>query len=104
MVRPAGRPRGTPMLSVWLDGALYFCTGESERKAKNLTRNAYCVLSTGSNALDEGLDVIVGGDAARASDEDLLQRVAERYDAKYGRYWPFALGDGAFHGNASHAA
>jgi hypothetical protein len=33
-VRPDGRPHVTPLLSVWLDGALSFCTGPSERKAK----------------------------------------------------------------------
>ena len=32
-VRPDGRPHVTPLLSVWLDGALYFCTGPDERKA-----------------------------------------------------------------------
>jgi nitroimidazol reductase NimA-like FMN-containing flavoprotein (pyridoxamine 5'-phosphate oxidase superfamily) len=25
-VRPDGRPHVTPLLGVWLDGALYFCT------------------------------------------------------------------------------
>src|SRR5258708_16814782 len=80
-VRPDGRPHVTPLLSVWLDGALYFCTGESERKAKNLARNAHCVLSTGSNALDEGLDVMVEGDAARVRGEGMLRRGAELHEA-----------------------
>jgi hypothetical protein len=31
-----GRPHVTPMVSVWLDGALYFSTGHAERKAQNL--------------------------------------------------------------------
>jgi nitroimidazol reductase NimA-like FMN-containing flavoprotein (pyridoxamine 5'-phosphate oxidase superfamily) len=35
-VRPEGRPHVTPLLGIWFDGALYFCTGPSERKAKNL--------------------------------------------------------------------
>ena len=38
-VRPDGRPHVTPLMSVWLEGALYFCTGPDERKAKNLVRN-----------------------------------------------------------------
>jgi hypothetical protein len=29
--RPDGRAHVTSLLSVWLDGALYFCTGYSER-------------------------------------------------------------------------
>ena len=32
-VRPDGRPHVTPLIAVWLDGALYFSTGEGERKA-----------------------------------------------------------------------
>ena len=43
-VRPDGRPHVTPLLSAWLDGALYFCTGQDERKAKNLVRNPRCIL------------------------------------------------------------
>ena len=33
-VRPDGRPHVTPLLGIWLDGALYFCTGPTERKAQ----------------------------------------------------------------------
>ena len=62
-VRPDGRPHVTPLISVWLDGALYFCTGASERKAKNLEQNPHCILTTGCNALNEGLDLVVEGDA-----------------------------------------
>src|SRR5688572_32517124 len=35
-VRPDGRPHVTSLVAVWLDNALYFCTGKTERKAKNL--------------------------------------------------------------------
>ena len=78
-VRPDGRPHVTPLLSVWLDGALYFCTGPDERKAKNLVRNPHCILATGCNALDEGLDVVVEGDAVGVSDYARLGRVADAY-------------------------
>ena len=101
-VRPDGRPHVTPLIAVWLDGALYFCTGTSERKAKNLARNAHCVLTTGSNALAEGLDLVVEGDAVRVSDESKLQRLAEAYAAKYGD-WHFTVRDGAFHGDGNVA-
>jgi hypothetical protein len=50
------------VVGVWLDGAFYFCTGPAERKAKNLVRNAQCVVTTGCNRLD-GLDVVVEGAA-----------------------------------------
>ena len=38
-VRPDGRPHVTPLVAVWLDGALYFCTGDTEQKAVNLAAN-----------------------------------------------------------------
>jgi hypothetical protein len=34
------------MAGVWLDGAVYFCTGPTERKARNLAQNPSCVLTT----------------------------------------------------------
>ena len=39
------------------DDALYFTTGRTERKAKNLAQNPHCVVTTGCNVLD-GLDVV----------------------------------------------
>ncbi|MGH2689416.1 MAG: pyridoxamine 5'-phosphate oxidase family protein [Actinomycetota bacterium] len=95
-VRPDGRPHVTPLIAVWLDGALFFCTGGEERKAKNLARNAACVLTTGCNTADEGLDAVVEGDAVRTRDHDLLRRLAGAYVAKYGQDWAFTVVDGAF--------
>jgi hypothetical protein len=96
-VRPDGRPHVTPLIAVWLDDALYFCTGPDERKAKNLARNPYCVVTTGSNALGEGFDVVVEGTAARVDDDDRLRGVAGAYRIKYGDSWRFAVRDGAFY-------
>jgi general stress protein 26 len=94
-VRPDGRPHVTPLISVWLDGALYFCTGPDERKAKNLSRNAHCILTTGCN-VEAGLDVVVEGEAAQVSDDAKLRRIADAYLAKYGEQWRFGVRDGAF--------
>jgi general stress protein 26 len=95
-VRPDGRPHVTPLLSVWLEGALHFCTGPEERKARNLETNQHCVLTTGSNALDEGVDVVVEGDAERVRDDAILRRIADAYESKYGGDWHFDVVDGAF--------
>lgn len=81
-VRPDGRPHVTPLLAVWLDDALYFCTGPSERKAKNLELNPHCILTTGGNTLD-GLDIVVEGEAQQVSDAVELGRIAEAYATKY---------------------
>jgi hypothetical protein len=103
-VRPDGRPHVTPLLSVWLDNALYFCTGASERKAKNLASNAHCVLTTGCNRLANGLDLVVEGEAVRVSDTPLLQRVADAYEAKYGSDWRFTVHDGTIQGDSGNVA
>ena len=64
-VRPDGRPHVTPLIAAWMDGALHICTGPQERKARNLAENPHCVVTTGCNALHEGLDVVIEGDAVR---------------------------------------
>lgn len=94
-VRPDGRPHVTTLISVWLDDALYFCTGPTERKAKNLGRNPNCILTTGCN-VEDGLDVVVEGDAVRVRDDGKLQRIADAYESKYGSEWHFDVGDGVF--------
>lgn len=97
-VRPEGRPHVTPLLGIWLDGALYFCTGSNERKAKNLGQNPFCILTTGCNGL-EGLDLVVEGEATKVSDLAELATVADTYESKYGSHFTapegnwFGLGD-----------
>jgi nitroimidazol reductase NimA-like FMN-containing flavoprotein (pyridoxamine 5'-phosphate oxidase superfamily) len=102
-VRPDGRPHVTPLIAVWLDDALFFCTGPEERKARNLAENPHCILTTGRNTMDEGLDLVVEGEAVNVRDEARLQRVADAYVAKYGEVWRFDVRDGAFHHDAGTA-
>jgi hypothetical protein len=93
-VRPDGRPHVTTIAAVWLDGALHFTTGESERKAKNLAHNPHCAVTTGTDAF-EGLDIVIEGEAVRITDEARLRRLAEAYLPKYGRTFVFDVRDGA---------
>jgi len=93
----------TPLVAVWVDDALCFCTGPDERKAKNLAGNPGCILTTGCNAIGEGVDVVVEGDAVNVQDDVKLQRIADAYVAKYGAEWTFTVGDGAFHHEAGTA-
>jgi nitroimidazol reductase NimA-like FMN-containing flavoprotein (pyridoxamine 5'-phosphate oxidase superfamily) len=95
-VRGDGRPQVTPLIAVLMDGSLHFCTGPDEQKARNLERNSHCALTTGCNDIDEGLDVVVEGDAVRVNDETTLQRLAELYESKYGPEWHFDVRDGVF--------
>jgi hypothetical protein len=105
-VRPEGRPHVTPLLSVWVNGKLYFSTGEDERKAKNLLHNTHCILTTGRNTLNqEGLDLVIEGEAVRIYDTGELRRVADAYRAKYGSDWSFAVRkDGVFLGGQGNVA
>jgi nitroimidazol reductase NimA-like FMN-containing flavoprotein (pyridoxamine 5'-phosphate oxidase superfamily) len=95
-VRPDGRPHVTPLLAIWLDAALYFCTGPDERKAHNLADNPHVVLTTGTNSAHDGLDVVVEGEAVAERDEAVLRRAADAWVAKYGESWRFGVRDGAF--------
>jgi general stress protein 26 len=97
-VRPDGRPHVTPMVSVWLDGALYFSTGPTERKAQNLAQNSHCIITTGCNSLSEGLDLVIEGDAAMVTDHATLERVADKFGAKYDAPFRFAVRDFASYG------
>jgi hypothetical protein len=94
-VRPDGRPHVTSLLAVWWDAAMYFCTGPTEQKARNLADNPACALTTGRNALD-GLDIVIEGRAIAVSDPAELDRVAGTYEAKYGPH--FEAPDGTWSG------
>ncbi|MGW7600980.1 pyridoxamine 5'-phosphate oxidase family protein [Streptomyces antimycoticus] len=96
-VRRDGRPHVTPLIAVWCDGALCFCTGPEEQKARNLAHNPRCVLTTGAGVLYEGLDLVVEGEAEPVRDDATLGRIAAAYGAKYGEEWTFQVRDGAFH-------
>ncbi|MET9590064.1 pyridoxamine 5'-phosphate oxidase family protein [Streptomyces sp. NPDC006516] len=103
-VRPDGRPHVTPLIGLWSNGALHFCTGPSERKARNLAGNPEVVLTTGTNTLDEGFDVVVEGRAARVTEEPRLIALAEAWEAKYGAEWHFGVTDGMFSNGAGGRA
>ena len=95
-VRADGRPHMTPLVAVWADRALYFCTGGREQKAVNLRGNPHVILSTGCNTWDKGLDVVVEGDAVQVTDDDALSRLAATWTAKWDGRWQYQVRDGAF--------
>lgn len=96
-VRPDGRPHVTPLPAVWADGALHFCTGPDERKARNLAANPHVTLTTGTNLWDTGYDLVVEGEAVRVSDDARLRDLAAAWERKYGDFWHFEVRDGHFH-------
>ncbi len=95
-VRADGRPHVTPLVAVWVEGALYFHTGAEEQKFVNLRANPHVVLTTGCNRWDEGIDVMVEGKALHVTDEALLRQVAKAFAAKWDGRWQLAVRDGRF--------
>jgi nitroimidazol reductase NimA-like FMN-containing flavoprotein (pyridoxamine 5'-phosphate oxidase superfamily) len=103
-VRRDGRPHVTPLVAVWLDGAIHFCTGPTEQKAFNLSRNQHVILTTGSNHWDRGLDVVVEGDAVQNTDEVALERLAQAWATKWDGRWHYEVRNGSFHHEDGGAA
>src|SRR5262247_90493 len=82
-VRPDGRPHVTPLIAIWLDDALYFSTGPTERKHRNLMANPWCALTTGCNDLFDGVDLVVEGMATGVTSDPDLRLLAGAFETKY---------------------
>jgi general stress protein 26 len=95
-VRADGRPHVTPLVAVWLDGTLHFCTGPDEQKGVNLAANPQVVLTTGHDSWDDSLDVMVEGEARRITDRPTLEKLAEAWRTKWDGSWQYAVGDDGF--------
>jgi hypothetical protein len=95
-VRADGRPHVTPLVGVVHDGALHFCTGLEEQKARNLEHAPHVAVTTGANTWQRGLDLVVEGDAVRVGDDAALRAIAGAYRDKYGEAWDFGVADGMF--------
>jgi nitroimidazol reductase NimA-like FMN-containing flavoprotein (pyridoxamine 5'-phosphate oxidase superfamily) len=90
-VRPDAQPHLRPVLAVWVDDAICFCSGHSTRKGKNLAQNSHCSLSVASDTMH----LVVEGEAVKINDEAKLQRVADVYASKYD--WHVTVRDGVFY-------
>src|ERR1700712_277149 len=92
-VRTDGRPHITPPVGAWLDSpddpAFVFCTGPEEQKAQNLDHSASVAVTTGCNTWNDGLDVVVEGDAERVTGVDALTKLADVVREKYHGDWDF---------------
>ena len=100
-VRFDGRPHVTPVVAVWMDGALYFSSGPDEQKSRNLAANPHCAVTTGCNTRNKGVDIVLHGDVEIVRDLSQLRRVADGFFAKYGSDWAFEVADdGTFRGPA----
>ncbi|MEO7019256.1 MAG: pyridoxamine 5'-phosphate oxidase family protein [Ktedonobacteraceae bacterium] len=101
-VRDDGAPHVTPVVAVWHDGAIHFSTANTEQKAVNLRRNPHVILTTGCNHWEEGLDVVVEGDAIRITDHDVLENLAKVWATKWDGRWQYLVRDGYFYHHDEH--
>lgn len=79
-VTPAGAPHLMPVWAVWHEQRLWFSSSNGSRKARNLSSEPRCTLST-----DDPLEpVVVHGVASRVTDTASLAMVLAAENAKYG--------------------
>lgn len=78
--RPDGRPHVMPVWGLWSNGAFYFSTDRTSRKARNLAANPAVVVH-----LESGNEVtIVEGVAREVTQPSALNSIDKAYQAKYG--------------------
>lgn len=80
-VRQDGLPHVVPLLAVWADGSLHFAASPSSRKARNLSHDAHCVITVGSDALH----LVVEGEAGNVRDEFASDRRRTRTSTRPAR-------------------
>jgi hypothetical protein len=95
---PDGRPHLMPVLGVWVESALHFCTSGRTRKGRNLARDPHCSLSIDS----DDLHLILEGVASPVGDDDHLHQIAVAYEEKYG--WETTVSGGALVGSGAPSA
>ena len=78
-VTPQGAPHLMPVWAVWLSGRLWFSSANGSRKARNLSTDARCAVST-DNPLEP---VVVQGRAERISGADELRAMLAAENDKY---------------------
>jgi hypothetical protein len=76
-MRADGRPHIAGIGAKWVNERIWFTSGPSRQKSRNLATSANCAVSV---ALP-GIDLTVNGTAVRVTDEATIARLAERYAA-----------------------
>ena len=76
---PDGRPHTVPVWAVWVDGAVYFGTDRSSRKARNILANPAMVIHL---ELQKEA-VILEGMAEEVTNRAMMKPIDEAYARKY---------------------
>jgi PPOX class probable F420-dependent enzyme len=85
-IDPDGRPHVTGIGALWVDGALWFETGETTRKGRNLARDPRCSVSVATVEFD----LTVTGVAEKVTDPAVVASMAQQWAAGG---WPARVDD-----------
>lgn len=77
--RPDGRPHAMPVWFWWDGRDIYFITGRSTQKARNLAHQPWAIVHAG----DGDDTIILEGPTEIVTDRDELRHVDEQYRQKY---------------------
>jgi hypothetical protein len=72
------------------------CWPKKQADERGSQHNPHVVVITGCNRWDQGLDVIVEGEAKRVSDHHTLEQLVAAWAAKWNGQWKFAVTEGGF--------
>src|SRR5579862_9270461 len=81
---PDGRPHVAGVVGLWADDSLYFVSGPTTTKARNVAANPRCSFAI---SLPD-LDLVLEGVASRVTDAETLRRIAGSFAA---RGWPLEV-------------
>ena len=71
-----GRPHAAGVGAMWVDGGLYFTSGDETKKSKDLVANPHASISVSL----EGIDLVFEGPVERVTDGPTLDAVARKYN------------------------
>ena len=85
--RSDGRPHAKPVWGIWIEGMLVFSTAPASVTGRNLRRDPHTVIHG-----ESGDETVILEGQVQPLDEELFERFADAYDAKYD-YRPPATGE-----------
>ena len=88
---PDGRPHAMPVRGMWHEGEFWFSSSKPSRKARNLTANPRCVVTTE----DADNPVVIEGMATLITSPHDLELMLELENAKYSTSYGIAMLDPA---------
>lgn len=71
-----GRPHAAGVGAMWVDGGLYFTSGDDTKKSRDLVANPHASISVSL----EGIDLVFEGRVERVTDGPTLDAVARKYN------------------------